>query len=59
MLFYHLARDFHPRLQQSAFLDQQTGERGERRLNHTQEAAGFYRFLPPGQVRIGLEASSN
>ena len=26
--------DFHPRFQQIAFVDQETGEYGERRLNH-------------------------
>jgi transposase len=51
--------DFHPRFQQIAFLDQETGECGERRLNHPQEAAEFYRSLPPGQVRIGLEATGS
>jgi transposase len=51
--------DFHPRFQQIAFLDQDTGECGERRLNHPLEAAEFYRDLPPTQVRIGLEATGN
>jgi transposase len=51
--------DFHPRFQQIAFLDQETGECGERRLNHPQEATEFYRGLPPTQVRIGLEATGS
>jgi transposase len=51
--------DFHPRFQQIACLDQGTGQYDERRLNHPQEAAEFYRGLPPGQVRIGLEATGN
>jgi transposase len=51
--------DFHPQFQQIAFLDQETGECGERRLSHPQEAAEFYRSLPPGQARIGLEATGN
>jgi transposase len=51
--------DFHPRFQQIAFLDQETGECGERRLNHPLEAAEFYRGLPPTQVRIGLEATGS
>jgi hypothetical protein len=59
MLFHHLACDFHLRLQQIAFLDQQTGVYGERRVNHTQESAEFYCFLSPGQIRIGLEATCN
>jgi transposase len=51
--------DFHPRFQQIAFLDQATGECGERRLNHPLEAADFYRSLARGQVLIGLEATGN
>lgn len=51
--------DFHPRFQQIAFLDQDTGECGERRLNHPQEAVEFYRSLPRGLVRIGMEATGN
>ena len=37
--------DFHPRFQQIAFVDMQTGEYGERRLNHPEEAERFYRSL--------------
>ena len=37
--------DFHPRFQQIAFIDQETGEYGERRLNHPEEAEQFYRDL--------------
>ena len=51
--------DFHPRMQQIAYLDKETGECGERRLNHPQEAAGFYRSLCGPQVRIGMEATGN
>ena len=51
--------DFHPRMQQIAYLDQDTGECGERRLNHLQEAAEFYRRLRGRQVRIGVEATGN
>jgi transposase len=51
--------DFHPRFQQIAFLDQETGEYGERRLNHPQEAAEFYRRLSGKPVRIGMEATGN
>ncbi len=45
--------DFHPRFQQIAFVDQETGEYGERRLNHPEEAEQFYRSLSGSQVRIG------
>jgi len=51
--------DFHPRFQQIAYLDQATGECGERRLDHPRQAAEFYRSLPQGQVRIGMEATGN
>jgi transposase len=51
--------DFHPRMQQIAFLDTDTGECGERRLSHTEEAAGFYRSLCGRQVRVGMEATGN
>jgi hypothetical protein len=51
--------DFHPRFQQIAFVDQDTGEFGERRLNHPEEAEQFYRSLVGRQVRIGAEATGN
>jgi transposase len=51
--------DFHPRFQQIAFVDQETGEYGERRLNHPGEAEQFYRSLAGRQVRIGAEATGN
>src|SRR5271157_2796998 len=51
--------DFHPRFQQIAFIDRETGEYGERRLSHPDEAAGFYRSLAGRQVRIGAEATGN
>jgi transposase len=51
--------DFHPRFQQVAFLDQETGEYGERRLNHPQEAVEFYRRLSGKPARIGMEATGN
>jgi transposase len=38
--------DYHPSFQQIAFLDQETGECGEQRLNHGDgEAERFYREL--------------
>jgi transposase len=51
--------DFHPRFQQIAFVDTQTGECGERRLLHTVEAEEFYRSLPGRPVRVGVEATGN
>jgi transposase len=51
--------DFHPRFQQISYLDQESGEYGERRLNHPEEATEFYRWLAGKPVRIGLEATGN
>lgn len=51
--------DFHPRFQQIAYLDQESGEYGERRLSHPEQAVEFYRSLPGRAVRIGLEATGN
>jgi transposase len=52
--------DFHPSFQQIAFLDQETGECGERRLNHSDgEAEKFYGELKERgvSVRVGMEAT--
>jgi transposase len=52
--------DYHPSFQQIAFMDQATGECGERRLNHSDgEAEKFYRELkqPGVSVRVGMEAT--
>ena len=51
--------DFHPSFQQIAYVDQETGEYGERRLRHREEAVGFYRSLVSRQVRVGVEATGN
>jgi len=52
--------DYHPSFQQIAFLNQETGECGERRLNHSDgEAEAFYRDLIAHgiHVLVGLEAT--
>ena len=52
--------DYHPSMQQIAFVDTDTGERGERRLMHRDgEAEGFYRELKQKEVevRVGMEAT--
>jgi transposase len=52
--------DFHPSFQQIAFMDQQTGECGDRRLNHGDgEAERFYKELKERgvSVHVGLEAT--
>jgi transposase len=52
--------DYHPSFQQIAFFDEETGECGEQRLNHSDgEADRFYRDLQKRgiRVRIGMEAT--
>jgi transposase len=52
--------DYHPSFQQVAFLNQETGEYDEPRLNHSDgEAERFYRDLQQRgiHVRVGLEAT--
>jgi transposase len=52
--------DYHPSDQYIAFADLETGESGERRLNHSDgEAEKFYRGLVLGgvSVRVGMEAT--
>jgi transposase len=52
--------DYHPSFQQISFLDQETGECGDRRLNHGDgEAEQFYKELKQNgvSVRVGLEAT--
>ena len=51
--------DYHPGFQQIAFVDTETGELGERRLAHREEAEQFYGMLKQRsmEVRLGMEAS--
>src|ERR1700676_2759581 len=54
--------DFHPSVQQIAYVDTETGETCERRLNHSDgEAEDFYRALQRRQVsvRVGIEATGH
>src|SRR6202011_3681583 len=50
-----------PGLQQIAFVDTETGDCGERRLQHREEAEKFYRDLAAQRmkVRVGMEASGH
>src|SRR5437879_13659553 len=48
--------DYHPSFQQIAFVDRETGECGERKLTHKEEAESFYRDLNGRSVRVGVEA---
>ena len=54
-----LGADYHPGFQRIAFVDTDTGEFQERRLQHREEAEKFYRDLAAQamQVRVGMEAS--
>jgi transposase len=51
--------DYHPSFQQIAFVDTDTGELQERRLEHREEAEKFYGGLGVEgmKVRVGMEAS--
>src|ERR1700692_2488957 len=53
--------DYHPAFEQIAFVDTATGECGERRLEHREEAEKFYRDLAAQgmKVRVGMEASGH
>jgi transposase len=54
-----IGADYHPGFQQIAYVDTESGELQERRLQHREEAEKFYRDLA-GQgmkVRVGMEAS--
>ncbi|MFZ0805981.1 MAG: hypothetical protein WAN03_07350 [Candidatus Sulfotelmatobacter sp.] len=51
--------DYHPGFQQIAWVDTETGECGERRLTHREEAEQFYRELKGRSVRVGMEASGH
>lgn len=51
--------DYHPRFQQIALVDTETGESSELRLEHTGPAEKFYRSLAGQAVRVGIEASGH
>ena len=53
--------DYHPGFQQIAFVDTETGEFQERRLQHREQTEEFYRDLALRgvQVRVGMEASGH
>jgi len=54
--------DYHPSVQQIAFVDLETGETGERQLNHNEgEVEEFYRELKQRgiSVRVGMEATGS
>jgi transposase len=56
-----IGADYHPGFQQIAFVDTDTGEIQEKRLEHREEAEKFYRDLggQGARVRVGMEASGH
>jgi transposase len=56
-----IGADYHPGFQQIAFVDTETGELQERRLQHREEAEKFYRDLAGQGMRVGvgMEASGH
>ena len=54
-----IGEDYHPGLQQIAFVDTGTGAPQELRLEHREGAETFYRDLAAQElkVRVGMEAS--
>jgi transposase len=56
-----IGADYHPGFQQIAFVDSETGESKELRLEHREEAEKFYRDLASQgmEVRVGMEASGH
>ena len=53
--------DYHPGFQEIAFVDTETGDCGEQRLEHCEGAEKFYRDLVSQgkKVRVGMEASGH
>jgi len=56
-----IGADYHPSFQQIAFVDTETGELQERRLDHPAAAEKFYGDLAAQgkKVRVGMEASGH
>jgi transposase len=56
-----IGADYHPGFQQIAFVDTETGDCGEQRLEHCEGAREFYRALAAQgkKVRVGMEASGH
>jgi len=53
--------DYHPSMQQIAWVDTGNGDCGERRLTHCEESEQFYRELQKKgvSVRVGMEATGH
>ena len=53
-----IGSDYHPGFQQIAFVDTESGELQERRLQHREEAEKFYRDLAAQAVRVRVVAAT-
>ncbi len=51
--------DYHPRFQQIAMVNTESGEYSQRRLEHAGPAEQFYRSLAGQAVRVGMEATGH
>ena len=51
--------DFHPGFSRSAYVEEETGEYGERRLMHPAEAEQVLPLTGGQEVRVGIEATGN
>jgi transposase len=51
--------DFHPSFQHVCYVDTSTGETGEQRLSHPDQARQFYLGLRGQKVRVGVESMGN
>ncbi len=49
--------DFHSRFQQIAWYDEESGQSGQARVEHPEEAERFYRQLSGCKVRVGIETT--
>jgi transposase len=54
-----IACDYHPSVQQIAWVNTETGECGELRLTHIEAAEQFYRQLKKKGVRVRVEATGH
>ncbi len=56
-----IGADYHPGFQPIAFVDTETGDCGEQRLQQREEAEKLYRDLAAQgmEVRVGMEASGH
>ena len=56
-----IGADYHPGFQQIAFVDTETGDYGEPRLLHREEAEKFYRHLAAQgmKVRVGMPSQGH